>query len=366
MILLALFNTRAELFGSGSSRVGMEKNTIYLSRTTKIVLSVIDGIRWMIAGLPKCGKSYAMSIMLNQLKHVLMFDPTGKFFDTLQEQGLAKRWIKVQLGHDVKHPFKMNVADVDYRAIDAMFPKTEDTQKKQKQRQAVEAFLWSKNKTYKNWVELCEKHHLSGLKRDLDLILSSNDSAPPILELVKGKKVIDCFGLSVRNPCIGVFTQSLIGARSKLDKLFLMNPNNFICIAMDEAHKYCQHNTPTGEAIAILYLEARKYGVGFIGATSSFKKLDPDIREKTDYYFIFNSPASLKDYTDQGLDLGKTDFDELAGYKHGCFVFSEDGEFVRHIVVPDLYFLDLWRRSVAPDFTILNMDVSFTPRLGHL
>lgn len=359
-----------EIFNSNPKKFLLERNSIYLNEDVVLEVDIVNGIRWTIFGDPSSGKSYFLGVVLTQFKNNWMFDPTGKFSDTLEEQGVSEKWVQLELKKaQTKDSFKINVSDLHLRVLDSIFPKTEDTNKKRYQRQAIETFISRKQeKTYSDWVQWCKEYDLDFIKKDLDLIFSRDDSAPPILELAKGRKMINCEGMSVRNPAIGVAIQSLIGARSKLSKREVMKPENFIIISLDEAQDYARFQTPSGEAISQVGLQARKFGMGQITAGSAYNKIHPDIRAKSNLKFIFSSPGMTQKYKNEGIDIISSDWDKLE--HNECFLYSDDGYYKgasgKDKCLPSLYYKDAKKLSKKSDSVIKKDKTKFPRRIKKL
>ena len=360
-------SSMVEIFNSNPKKFILEKNSIYLNEDIVLEIDIEKGIRWIIVGDAGKGKSYALGIVLTQFKNDWMFDPTGKFLDTLEEQGASEKWEKLELKKSqTKNSFKINVVDMHSRVLDSLFPRAEDTNKKRNQRQAIEDFISRKHrKTYGEWVRWCKEYDLGFIKKDLDLILSRDDSATPILELAKGRKFIDCEGMSVRNPSIGVAIQSLIGARSKLTKKEAQKPENFIAISLDEAQDYARYHTPAGEAVAQLGLQGRKFGLGQVAVGSAYNKIHPDVRAKSNLKFIFSSPGMTQKYKNEGIDIISADWKKLGDNE--CFLYSDDGYYMgapgKDMCLPSLYYKDAKRLSKKSDSVIRKDRTKFPWRI---
>jgi hypothetical protein len=345
----------AEIFNTKPRKIFFEKNSIYLNQFNSIEIDIVDGARWIIVGDAGSGKSFCLGVMCNQFKNVWSFDPTGKFRDTIEEQGYDDKWEFLSLTpKKSKHAFKMNVRDLSDRILDSLFPRAEDTEKKRMQRQAIENFVKQPNNTYADWEKLCEESKLSTVFNDLRWVLSEDDSAPSLLELSKGRKCIDCEGISVRNPCIGVVLQSLIGARSKMSKSYRLNADNFIMVTLDEAQDYARYQTPSGEAFKHVNLQARKYGIGQILVGSAYDSIHPDCRAKSNMKFIFSSPGITDKYKREGIDIIQDDWAKLSKYE--CFIYSNDGQYRGAIgdnkCIPNLYFKAIKKINKIPDYII--------------
>lgn len=346
-----------DMFNRKPRRISYEKNCIYLSAGTVIEIVVVDGVRWIIVGDPGSGKSYCMGIILNQFKNNWMFDPTGKFKDTIEEQDMRDKWTFWELHPKSRQGFRINVSDFHPRVLDSIFPRAEDTEKKRKQRQAIETFCASTEKTYDRWERLCDENKMDTIFSDMRWILSEDDSARPILDLAKGKNLIDCEGISVRNPSVGVALQCLLGARSTMPKVYLLDADNFICISLDEAQDYAKGQTPSGNALASLSLQARKYGIGEILAGSAYDSIHPDCRAKSNMKLVFSSPGITDKYRREGIDLIQDDWQKLD--EHECFLYSSDGRFKgatgNDKCLPDMYWKKLKQLNKIPN-TIIKRD----------
>ena len=355
-----------KMFNKKIRKLHFEKNSIYVNRTTVVEIGIVDGIRWVIVGDAGSGKSYLLGVVLNQLKNVFMFDPTGKFNDTVEEMDTLDKWQFFELNpKNRENNFKMNVADLHSRILNSLFPRSEDTEKKRKQRQAIEEFIARPNKNYDDWETMCEENKLDALYTDMRWILSENDSAPRLIDMCNGKKSIVCEEISIRNPSIGVFLQSLIGARSKMKKSYRLNPNNFVLVALDEAQDYCRYQTPVGNAFAELGLQARKYGIGEVLVGSAYDNLHPDVRAKSNMKYIFSSPGLTNSYKREGINIIQDDWQKLDKYE--CFMFSDDGKFNgavnNDIAMPDTYFQEIRAINKIPQITIKKQEFAFRPRL---
>lgn len=355
-----------KMFNRKIKKLHFEKNSIYINKTAVVEIGVVDGIRWIIVGDAGSGKSYLLGVVLNQLKNVFMFDPTGKFRDTVDEMDSVDKWQFYELSPKNKpNNFKINVNELHPRILDSLFPRSEDTEKKRKQRQAIEEFLQSPVRTYDAWEKMCEENKLDALYTDMRWILSENDSAPHIIDMIRGKKSIVCEEISIRNPSIGVFLQSLIGARSKMPKSYLLNPDNFVLVALDEAQDYCRYQTPVGNAFATLNLQARKYGIGEVLVGSAYDNLHPDVRAKSNMKYIFSSPGLTNSYKREGINIIQDDWLKLEKYE--CFIFSGDGKFNgavnNDMALPDLYYKEIREINKMPQVTIAKQDYHFRHRL---
>ena len=362
---MSVLHPLSQMFNEKIKRLSIHKNCVYLNKDTIIELDSVDGARWMVIGDAGSGKTYQSSIVLNQFKNVFFFDPTSRFRDTLTEQGLEDKWVyKFLSPKKKKRAFKINVQDLGKGdgIIHILFPRSEDSDKKRLQRQAVEEFLDRKTKTYEDWEEMCDKKKLNNIFTDLRWILSEDDSAPDILEMAVGRTVIDISEMSVRNPSLGVFLQSLISARRRLKKKQCLNPSNFVVVALDEAQDYCRQFTPVGEAFATLNLQARKYGLGELLIGSAYDNFHPDVRSKSNMKFVFLSPGITNQYRREGVDINMDDWDKLR--KNECFIFSSDGEFNgvinNDICFPDLYFKDVKKLNRIPKYVVKQKNSSFS------
>jgi hypothetical protein len=340
-----------------------KKNCVVVSGELEIDIVPVDGLRWIMVGNPGTGKSYLLSIVLNQFRNVWHFDPTGKFFDTLKEQGLHKKWKFHKLSSEQgKGFFKINVRDLHHRGLNSIFPRAENNEKKRLQRISIEKFLKRKDRCYADWADMCEELKLDNLFRDMEWILSSDDSAPSIDELSSGKHCIDCEELSIRNPGIGVLLQSLIGFRRGLPKEVALNPSNMVVVSLDEAQDWCKQDTPVGEAFSTVSLQARKYGIGEILCGSAYDTFHPNIRGKSDLKFIFESKGIAKKYVDAGLNINVDDFSQLP--KYHFFLFSNDGTFNGimggDVYLPSLYFFEKENMPVEKNFVVIGKKFDFS------
>jgi hypothetical protein len=355
--LLTMFNThKVHTFQK-------KKNCVVISEDLEIDVRPVDGVRWIIVGNPGSGKTFCLSIILNQFRNVWHFDPTGKFFDILKEQGLHKKWSFYKLSTEQgKDFFKINVCDLHSRALNSIFPRAENNERKRLQRISIEKFLKNKDRCYADWVDLCEELKLDNIFRDLEWILSHTDSAPSIGELASGKHCIDVEELSIRNPSIGVLLQSLIGFRRGLDKSDALNPSNMVVVSLDEAQDWCKQDTPVGEAFSTVSLQARKYGIGEILCGAAYDTFHPNIRGKSDLKFIFESKGIAKKYADAGLNINVDDFASLP--KYHCFLFSNDGVFNGFtggdMVLPSLYFFEKELEPIEEGFVVVGKIFDFS------
>jgi hypothetical protein len=357
--MLKMFNKKIKKFQ-------MQKNSIYISKQVVIEINVEDGLRWLIVGDPGSGKSYLSGIVFNQFKNCLFFDPTDKFRDTIREMDCENKWEFLQLNpKNKKENLKINVRDLmpSKELSDTLFPRAEDTDKKRKQRQAVENFLSMPDKTFDDWEKTCEENKLDALYSDLRWIFSENDSAPSLLETTRGKKCVVCDEVSIRNPSIGVFLQAVISSRRRLSKQFNMNPENFWLCGLDEAQDFCKYQTPVGNSFATLGLQARKYGVGSALIGAAYDNLHPDVRAKSSMKFIFSSPGLTKSYKSEGVDIIQDDWQKLDKYE--CFLYSQDGRYKgatnNDTCLPSLYFQEIRELNKVPQVTVKKQILNFQP-----
>jgi len=353
-----------EIFNEVTTKKNISSNQIHLNENTHININPVEGIRWINVGDAGSGKTYLMAVVGNQTKNCTIFDPTAKFRDTLKEMGCEKDWMFYEFNKkNNSQSFKINVRDLNERIIDSLFPRTEDTAKKRQQRQAIEDFLKeneTKPKTYDDWEQMCEDKDLELIKKDLDYILSSKDAAPDISFWGTGRKVIDCEGITVKNPAIGVFLQAFIGMRSKLSKSYVLNLDNFVLFCLDEAQSYCRQDTPLGNAFAKVNTEARKYGIGELLVGAGYDTLHPEVRARWNMALIFNSKGLVKKYRGEGIDLILDDMSMLERHKYHCFMFSKDGKFNRRMILPDTYFLEVRNNKKTPAFLIEREEIEYS------
>lgn len=330
------------------SQKKLPSNIIFVDKNTRIPIEVVDGVRWINVGNAGSGKTWKDGIVLSQFKNVFFLDPTSRFFVTIQKQAAIVKEMEKAIRHDGKHPeadkylnwkrwiltkeegvknaFKVNVSDLNVRCLSSIFTKVEDSTVKIRRRQALQEFLYKKEKNYAEWVALCEEvRGLQEVFNDLEWVLSHDDSAPPIEQLFRGKNIVDISQINVNMCTIGVVLQALIGFRQKMKPDYLLAPENFILVALDEAQHNCQNDKPLGKAFEDYGLQARQFGLGYNMTGSAYNEINVNVRTKSNMQFLFRSKAMTKNYKGGALDVVESDWDKLP--EHGCFVYSEDGKF---------------------------------------
>ena len=338
-----------------------QKNAIHINEHVKIPIDPQDGFRCIDVGDAGSGKSFLLGVIANQFKNLTLFDTTAKFIENLKKMSCENDWEYYSFTkNDNSNSFKINVSDFGEKIIDSIFPRVEDSNTKRAQRQAVEEFIRQNKrvkKTYSDWCLLCEENKMDYIKRDMDWILSPTDSAPPILFWGQGKKVIECEGLSVKNPSIGVFLYSFIDARGKHSESWCLKPENFVLFALEEAQKYCLQDTPLGNAFAEVSSFARKFGAGSILVAAGYDQMHTGIRANWNFCFVFNSKGLTKKYRKEGIALNFDVFIELEKHKYHCYIFTKDGKFNRKMALPTTFFLET--RKDVPALMVEQSEIEF-------
>jgi hypothetical protein len=372
------FNSKEE-----SKRRVLPKNTIFFSKNASVRINTVDGVRWINVGDAGSGKSWKNAIECSQFKNVLFWDPTRKFYQTILMQAeiieneygskidadkYRNKWKQFILTPEQEPnangmvPFKMNVNDLNTRCLETIFWKMEESDKATKRRQALHEFLMRKHKTYQDWKQLCEEvKGLASTFKDLDWILSHDDSAPDLEEIVHGASIIDISDISTNNCCVGVFMQCLFGARKELPDSYLFDPEHFVIMALDEAQDYCTNNSPFGVAFSDVNKQARKFGIGEILTGSAYNTLQIDVRTKANMQFIFKSKGMTNKYRGSNLDIMPEEWDLLT--KWGCFIFSDDGRFAGPSngdkTLPSLYYIEEKIKNLVQDYRIKKYNTIF-------
>lgn len=345
------------LANEGQQKIRQRKNWVSFNKKQGFSFDPKDGIRAIICGEPGSGKSYALAVILNQFKNVLMFDPSPNidfFGKTLDEIGVQEEWICYRLDpkSKAKNVLKLNICDCGEEVANAIFYKTIKNANERNKRNAMQKFfrLPRDRKNWSDFKHMMIENDLDGYLEDFGWVFSKQDDGKSIEDLQVGKIVIGIEGINSQSMALGIFLAVLSESRTGLKKRGEIDElgEDFLVLSLDEGQSYAMLNTSLGNSMAKNNAVLRKCGIGQVVAGSfwSGKEIGfhPVLRKNRNYTFIFNSPASEKGYMGDAIDVRSYDFDGLE--KYHFFFWNDEEKLPRRTVFCDTFFLDV-RRALA-------------------
>lgn len=338
-----------------------KKFYIYLNKNKGMKIDAKTGFRTIITGDSGAGKSYTLSIISDQFKNVIVFDPQqGARFrtETLNERGIEKYWKNYVLSSDPEakkgNLLKFNIADAGIGVFNRIFQKkTFSSVLKEKKIKKIMPFfrMPSVAKEFRIFRKMLEDEGLTEYLQDFETVFDVNDRGVSIYDIQEGRIVIELDGISDQSLSLGIIVSMII--ESRIEKRYTGSEQGYLVIVVDEAQDYTRRFTALGTAIAELATQARKFQIGYVLAGSVYKETDRGInltaRKQATHTLIFSSLKSIKQLNSEGYNFVKDDFVKGLG-KHEFYFFDharqemgEDGGFVS--VLADDYYLDLRRKE---------------------
>lgn len=263
-----------------------EGERIILSDDVEIDISDREKLyTWGIFGMSGRGKTTALVIIANQHRNVILFDSKGGAVDLIQKERI-RGWKYYTIGGEEKE-LKINVRDLSPSSINVLYPGLSYSQQG-RIRMMRDFFKLSPSNPEKNYDEFkrrMEELNLHQLLDEMSLILDENDKGIDLVDLCRGKWLVDASAYDFRNRSIGVL----------VDSLFFMIKRNKplqeerVLIATDDIQRIGQANMAFGEAMGILFSQCRQFNVSGLVAGTNLTKLHPLVKQNISIKIIFET-----------------------------------------------------------------------------
>jgi len=331
-----------------------EKTKIDVSNPTQVANLILDG---QSGG----GKSYALGVIANQFKDVVLFDVIGGVEKTLKEQGVFDEWKHYSLGYKAQRKtnlIKINVSSLCSIKILSILKDEWKTQRGARARKYFKEFFMlppsHPKKNYQEFARLCEATHKEVLLEELDAILSPTDDGLKISEFLNGKKIINTESIEQENRSVPILMNSFFyhrtrgmaetkRKRKKANPTHENLPENRLLIGVDDAQ---MTSSVFKRTIGNLFSLARKYNISALVAGTNLGELSTQTKANANILLLFNAKFD-EDAIRNKLGLYDVDFYSLSerkqetGEKGWCIFSIRDHPFYSkpRIVRPNLFYL---------------------------